>query len=177
MPDMQAVAKESKWNVLLWILLTKSCSFLLRGYMVTLVTVTILSVTQRRNILFSRHLSHFWAKILYLKGFRKILPSPHPSHIPHMILHIVTCINRNQICRFHFMMPECYGRDGVREMWGRCEGFSGPLTCRISLVQRLFRRKCEGWDRKELLHIKSSKWACFAIWSWQNQGYVYNDAY
>ena len=101
----------------------------------------------------------------------------YPSLIPHMILHIVTCINRNQICRFHFMMPECYGRDGVREMWGICEGFSGPLTCRISLVQRLFRRKCEGWDRKELLHIKSSKWACFAIWSWQNQGYVYNDAY
>ena len=81
MPDMQAVAKESEWNVLLWILLTKSCSFLLRGYMVTLVTVTILSVTQRRYILFFRHLSHFWAKILYLKGFRKILPSPHLSHI------------------------------------------------------------------------------------------------
>ena len=75
-------------NVLLWTFLTKVCDLLPRGYMVTLVTVTILSVTQR-ICSFIHHLSHFWAKVLYLKGFREIHPSLHLSHISPVISPVI----------------------------------------------------------------------------------------
>ena len=65
----------------------------------------------------------FWARILYIKGFREIHPSHHPSHDPSLTPHINTHVNP-PIC-LSFVSVSASGCMSMMwgMMWEICEGW------------------------------------------------------
>ena len=65
------------------------------------------------------HPSHFWARILCIKGFREIHPSHHPSHDPSLTPHI-----NPPVCQ-SFVSVSASGCISLiwGMMWEICEGF------------------------------------------------------